>query len=92
MEATMKKKVGADEDDETERFGKQKKKPQSDFMKQLTDLAQQAVELPPEPEPLPDEIKPQVALTLASSFLHFFHLSLSRKRKDLQVHLQQLVD
>jgi hypothetical protein len=63
MEATMKKKLDTDEDDRLER---QKKKTQSDFMKQLTDLAQQAVETPSPlpPEPLPDDTKRQVKFIL----------------------------
>jgi len=67
MEATMKKKIDTDEDDVTDRLERQKKKPQSDFMRQLTDLAQQAVEPTPPPsgpEPLPDETKQPVNLIL----------------------------
>ncbi|CAF2479912.1 unnamed protein product [Rotaria sp. Silwood2] len=41
IEATMKKKLATDEEDMDDRLEKQKKKTQSDFMKQLTDLAQQ---------------------------------------------------
>ncbi len=61
----MKKKLDTDEDDVTDRLEKRKKKTQSDFMKQLTDLAQQVVERPPsQPEPVADEIKRQVNLIL----------------------------
>ncbi|CAF1127858.1 unnamed protein product [Rotaria sordida] len=59
IEATMKKKLAADEDDMDDRLEKQKKKTQSDFMKQLTDLAHQVVEPspPPQEEPVIDESK-----------------------------------
>ncbi|CAF4224081.1 unnamed protein product, partial [Rotaria sp. Silwood2] len=57
IEATMKKKLATDEEDMDDRLEKQKKKTQSDFMKQLTDLAQQVVELPPQAEPVEDETK-----------------------------------
>ena len=62
MEATKKKSVTNEDEEPTNLLDKRKKKPQSDFMKQLTDLAQQVVEPPPpQPtEPLPDEIKRQV--------------------------------
>ena len=49
MQATMKKKLEGDEDAIAARLEKPKKKTQSDFMKQLTDLAQQVVEPPPQP-------------------------------------------
>ncbi len=69
MEATMKKRIPTAEDDIGERLEKQKKKPQTDYMKQLTELAQQVVEPSPptprpssQPEPPVDEIKPQVNL------------------------------
>jgi hypothetical protein len=58
MQATMRKKLDANEEDMADRLEKQqKKKSQSEFMKQLTDLAQQAVEPPstPQPEPLTTE-------------------------------------
>ncbi|CAF5162755.1 unnamed protein product, partial [Rotaria sp. Silwood1] len=60
IEATMKKKLATGEEDMDDRLEKQKKKTQSDFMKQLTDLAQQAVELPPPAEPAADETKQPV--------------------------------
>ncbi|CAF4508243.1 unnamed protein product [Rotaria socialis] len=63
MEATMKKKLDADDDEMIERLEKQKKKNQSDFMKHLTDLAQQAAEpiSSAEPEPFGDELNPESA-------------------------------
>jgi len=67
MEATMKKKIDANEDDTTDRLEKQKKKPQSDYMKQLTDLAQQVTEQTPppsQPEPPIDDTKQSVNLIL----------------------------
>jgi hypothetical protein len=103
MEATMKTKIVADEEDEVEveRFGRKRKKPQSDFMKQLTEIAQQVVEVPPPPpppltpltEPVAGEIKRQVNLILFLLIsILFISLSLSRKRKYLQAHLQHLAD
>jgi hypothetical protein len=75
MEATMKKKLDTDEDDVTDRLEKRKKKTQSDFMKQLTDLAQQVVERPPsQPEPVVDEIKRQVNLILFAFISILFFL------------------
>ncbi len=100
----MKTKIVADEEDEVEveRFGRKRKKPQSDFMKQLTELAQQVVEVPPPPppprtpltEPVAGEIKRQVNLILFLFLISilFIYLSLSRKRKYLQAHLQHLAD
>lgn len=89
----MKKKPVTDEEDGSDLLGKQKKKPQSDFMKQLTDLAQQAVEPSPPPPPLveppADEIQRQV------NPLYLFHSQNflpQRKRKDRQVPLEQLAD
>lgn len=66
----MKKKIDVDEDGAEIRLEKLKKKNQSDFMKQLTDLAQQVVERPPsqQPEPSIDETKPSVNIYL--SFLN----------------------
>jgi hypothetical protein len=55
MQATMKKKLEGDEDAIAARLEKPKKKTQSDFMKQLTDLAQKVVEPPPQPEPEPEQ-------------------------------------
>ena len=55
MEATMKKKLDADDDEFVERMEKQRKKTQSDFMKHLTDLAQQTFEPTTTTEPLLDE-------------------------------------
>jgi len=64
MEATMKKKLDVEDEDAVDnRLEKQQRKKQTDFMKQLTDLAQQVVEttspLPPlsQPEPVIEEIK-----------------------------------
>lgn len=62
----MKKKLDADDDDLDDRFGKQKKKSQSEFMKQLTDLAQQVVEPTPPPEPLVDETQGAVSFLFIS--------------------------
>lgn len=60
MQATMKQKNVVDEDDTIDRFGRPKKKIQSDFMKQLTDLAQQVPEPSPPPADLPtDETIPK---------------------------------
>lgn len=73
MEATMKKKIDMDEDGAEERLEKQKKKTQSDFMKQLTDLAQQVVERPPSqpPEPILDDTKQQVNYSFIHSYLYY---------------------
>ena len=60
MEATMKKKLDADEDTSDDHFEKQKKKTQTDFMKHLTDLTQQAVETLPQTEAHLDETLPPV--------------------------------
>lgn len=63
----MKKKIDVDEDGAEIRLEKLKKKNQSDFMKQLTDLAQQVVERPPsqQPELSIDETKPSVNIYLS---------------------------
>ncbi|CAF0753292.1 unnamed protein product [Rotaria sp. Silwood1] len=70
IEATMKKKLATGEEDMDDRLEKQKKKTQSDFMKQLTDLAQQAVELPPPAEPAADETKQPVN----AQFFNFYFI------------------
>ncbi len=77
----MKTKIATDDDEEVQRFGRKTKKPQSDFMKQLTDLAQQVVELPPPPTPptqtetITDEIRRQVNLILYLIISIRFYLS-----------------
>jgi hypothetical protein len=105
MEATMKKKIVTEDDEEVERFGKRIRKPQSDFMKQLTDIASQVVEPPPPPTPPTqkesapptigattaaiEEIKRQVNLILYL-IISIRFISLSRKRKYLELHLRQV--
>ena len=92
MQQTMKQKSGVGDEESIDRFGRPKKKIQSDFMKQLTDLAQQAVEpSPPPPADLPpDETQRQVN--------HFDFLSLfvfllfERRLKYHPVHLKEQVD
>jgi hypothetical protein len=90
MEATMKTKIATDDDEEVQRFGRKTKKPQSDFMKQLTDLAQQVVELPPPPTPptqtetITDEIRRQVNLILyLIIFIRFISLKETEVRPSL---------
>ncbi len=49
MAATLKKKLAADDEDADEQLEKHRKKGrQSEFMRQLTDIAQQAAEPPPQ--------------------------------------------
>lgn len=79
----MKKKLDADEDDMDDRLEKQKKKTQSDFMKQLTDIAQQAVEIPPptpQPELVADATKPAVIISISYKS-YIFQIFFFRHRK-----------
>lgn len=74
MQQTMKQKSGVSDEDSTDRFGRPKKKIQSDFLKQLTGLAQQVVEpSPPSPTDLPaDEVQRQVSHSDCLRVLYLF--------------------
>ncbi|UJR35912.1 hypothetical protein I4U23_028653 [Adineta vaga] len=58
MEAMMKKKLGVDDDEMADRLEKQNQKDPSEYMKQLTGLAQQPTEQPPD---TPAEQEPSTA-------------------------------
>jgi hypothetical protein len=92
----MKKKLDVDEDATADRLEKHKKKTQSDFMRQLTDLAKQIVEPPPPPpleaEPFVNEIKRQVNLSFFQIVLFLNQFFLSRILQDLPLHHNQVVD
>ena len=100
----MKKKLDTDEESSVNRLEKKKKKPQSDYLRQLTDIAYQAVEpspSPSRPSELPgesivtEETKQQVNIIFIYIYISTFFSFICVKRKqllDLQVHLQQLVE
>ena len=107
MEATMKTKIVTEDDEEVERFGKRVRKPQSEFMKQLTDIASQVVEPPPPPTP-PTQTEPAPTTTIGATsaaieeikrqvnlichlVVSIRFVSLSRKRKCLELHLREVL-
>lgn len=69
----MKKKLDADDEDMEDRLEKQKKKHQSDFMKQLTDIAQQVVEPTPaaQLEPFAEETQVNICKINRKFYIHF---------------------
>ncbi len=83
----MKKRLGVDDDDLSDRLDKQNKKEQSEYMKQLTGLAQQTTESPPKSpsdlEPTATKGKRPVNLSFFKYLLSLSQFFLQRKSEDL---------